>query len=83
MLYSALHVQFAFPIGSVMLATVWIVYIKASFVNKCTYCGIPPRKPRPGPARGLVLDGVYRRHPPDGDREQPFRLPNQRDWGTL
>ncbi|CAL8258838.1 unnamed protein product [Boreogadus saida] len=40
-------------------------------------CGIPPRKPRPGPARGLVLDGVYHRHPPDGDREQPFRLPNQ------
>ena len=29
-----------------------------------------------------MVDGVYRRHPPDGDREQPFRLPNQRDWGT-
>ncbi|CAL8335422.1 unnamed protein product [Boreogadus saida] len=40
-------------------------------------CGIPPRKPRPGRARGTVKDGVYHPHPPAGDGEQPFRLPNQ------
>ncbi|CAL8363352.1 unnamed protein product [Boreogadus saida] len=45
-------------------------------------CGIPPRKPRPGRARGTVKDGVYHPHPPAGDGEQPFRLPNQGDWGT-
>ena len=28
-----------------------------------THCGIPPRKPRPGRVRGVVVDGVYRRHP--------------------
>ena len=37
-------------------------------------CVIPPLKPRPGRGRGTVVDGVYRRHPPDGGREQPFRL---------
>ena len=45
-------------------------------------CGIPPLKPWPGWGRGTVVDGVYRRHPPDGDREQPFRFPIQCDWGT-
>ncbi|CAL8326702.1 unnamed protein product [Boreogadus saida] len=39
--------------------------------------GIPPRKPRPGRARGTVKDGVYHPHPPAGDGEQPFRFPNQ------
>ncbi|XP_056437570.1 uncharacterized protein LOC130374665 [Gadus chalcogrammus] len=45
-------------------------------------CGIPPRGPRPGRARGTVEDGVYHPHPPAGEREQPFRHPNQGDWGT-
>ena len=45
-------------------------------------CGIPPHEPRPGRVRGEVVDGIYRRHPPTGDREHHFSLPNQRDWGT-
>ena len=30
---------------------------------RVTVCGIPPRKPRPWRVRGVVVDGVYRRHP--------------------
>jgi hypothetical protein len=48
----------------------------------CVCCGIPPRKPRPGRARGTVRDGIYHPHPPAGDGEHPFRLPNQGDWWT-
>ena len=51
-------------------------------VCACLCCGIPPHKPRPGRVRGEVVDGIYRRHPPTGDREHHFSLPNQRDWGT-
>jgi hypothetical protein len=46
-------------------------------------CGIPPLKPRPGWVRGTVVKGVYRRHPPAGDREHPVFTPNQRDGGHL
>ena len=46
-------------------------------------CGIPLLKPRPGWVRGIVMDGVYRRHPLTGDREHHFSPPNQRDRGHL
>ena len=46
-------------------------------------CGIPPLTPRPRWVRGVVVDGVYRRHPLAGDREQNFSSPNQRDWEHL
>jgi hypothetical protein len=46
-------------------------------------CGIPLLKPRPGWVRGIVMGGVYRRHPLTGDREHHFSPPNQRDRGHL
>ena len=57
-----------------------LVYLRLG--QRVEECGIPPRKPRPGRARGTVKDGVYHPHPPAGDGEQPFRLPNQGDLGT-
>ncbi|CAL8320912.1 unnamed protein product [Boreogadus saida] len=57
-----------------------LVYLRLG--QRVEECGIPPRKPRPGRARGTVKDGVYHPHPPAGDGEQPFRFPNQGDWGT-
>ncbi|CAL8234331.1 unnamed protein product [Boreogadus saida] len=42
---------------------------------------IPPLKPQPGRGRGTVVDGVCRRHPPDGDREQPFSPPQSARLG--
>ena len=44
-------------------------------------CGIPPLKPRPGCVRGTVVNGVYRRHPPAGDRELSLS-PQSARWGT-
>ncbi|XP_059917509.1 uncharacterized protein LOC132464879 [Gadus macrocephalus] len=57
-----------------------LVYLRLG--QRVEECGIPPRKPRPGRARGTVKDGVYHPHPPAGDGEHPFHLPNQGDWGT-
>ena len=57
-----------------------LVYLRLG--QRVEECGIPPRKPRPGRARGTVKDGVYHPHPPAGDGEHPFRLPNQGDWWT-
>ena len=45
-------------------------------------CGIPLLKPRPGWVRGIVMGGVYRRHPLTGDREHHFSPPNQGDGDT-